>query len=265
MNITLVQQDVVKADKDTNFGSIHRLVDEVVQREARPGLIVLPELWSTGYALKELDTLASMNGDEEAEFLGDIARKYGVWFAGGSVAAKTADGIVNRAQVINTRGELVTHYDKIHLVPMFHEDRYLIGGTQICQYEIENRHIGFAICYDLRYCELMHNLRLSGTEILIISGQWPMKRITHWQILLQARAIENQCFVIGVNAAGTRDGHGGNSMAVAPDGRVLTQLGMEESYRTVSLDLEEVTSVRKAIPVLDGRKPQVYRTTCKTN
>ncbi|WP_163341080.1 carbon-nitrogen family hydrolase [Desulfopila sp. IMCC35008] len=259
MNITLVQQDVVKADKAANFRTTRRLVERVVKQEARPGLIVLPELWSTGYALQDLATLASENGDDEAEFLGEIARAYGVWFAGGSVAAKTVDGIVNRAQVINTKGELVTQYDKIHLVPMFHEDRYLIGGTKICKYEIESRHIGLAICYDLRFCELLHNLRLSGAEILIISGQWPMKRITHWQILLRARAIENQCFVIGVNAAGTRDGHGGNSMAVAPDGRILTELGVEESYATVSLDLDEVAEVRKAIPVVDGRKPDLYR------
>lgn len=261
MNITLVQQDIVKADKIANFRAIRRLVEIVIQQKARPRLIVLPELWSTGYALQDLGTLASENGDEEAQFLGEIARNYEVWFAGGSVAAKTVDGIVNRAQIINTKGELVTHYDKVHLVPMFHEDRYLIAGNKACRFEIEKARIGFAICYDLRFGEFIHNLCLSGTELLIVSGQWPMKRIKHWQILLQARAIESQCFVIGVNAAGTRDGHGGSSMAVAPDGRILSQLGVEESYCTVSLDLEEVTTVRNSIPVMNGRRPELYRST----
>lgn len=259
MNITLIQQDVVMGDKVANFRTVRRLVEKAVNGENRPDLIVLPELWSTGYALEELSVLASDNGNEEAEYLGKMASDFGVWFAGGSVAAKTGDGIVNRAQVITPHGELAAWYDKVHLVPMFDEDRYMIGGNQNCLHEIEGVNIGFAICYDLRFGEFLHHLCLSGSKILIICAQWPMKRIKHWQILLQARAIENQCFVIGVNAAGTRDGHGGNSMAVAPDGRILRQLGLDEVYSTVSLDLEEVKRTREAVPVFEGRRPEIYK------
>ena len=105
--------------------SIH---EAVIKSETVPDVIILPELWSTGYALAELNSLASAEGNEEADFLGELARKYNIWFAGGSVAAKTEKGITNRAQIVDRAGRLVATYDKTHLVPMLDEDKYLVAG-----------------------------------------------------------------------------------------------------------------------------------------
>ncbi|NNK94600.1 MAG: carbon-nitrogen family hydrolase, partial [Desulfobacterales bacterium] len=84
MQIALIQLQIQPSEKQANYDSISRLVDLAVTQQPKPDLIVLPELWSTGYALAELKTIASDEGNEEVEFLGNLARKYGIWFAGGS-------------------------------------------------------------------------------------------------------------------------------------------------------------------------------------
>ena len=94
MRIALIQQSIVPGDKQANYDRVHAFVSEAVTKsESVPDVIILPELWSTGYALTELNTLASEGGKEEADFLGELARKYNIWFAGGSVAAKLRKGL----------------------------------------------------------------------------------------------------------------------------------------------------------------------------
>ena len=216
MNIVIIQQQVTLADKKANYCNVTKLVENATQQNPSADVIILPELWSTGYALKELDQLASEGGEEEANFLGELARKHDVWFAGGSVAAKTGQGIVNRAQIINRQGVLQQTYDKIHLVPMLNEDKYLIAGNSICIYPIDGIRFGFAICYDIRFCQFIHKLALDGAQALIVSAQWPMARVNHWKALLHARAIENQCYVLAANNISSgQTPFGGSSMAVS--------------------------------------------------
>lgn len=258
MNIGLVQLEVVRKEKQVNFRNVERCLHDLCGKPHKPDIVVLPELWSTGYALESLTEISSFEGEEEAEFLGDMAKTYNVWFAGGSVACKTAKGITNRAQVIDRQGILRAYYDKVHLVPMFNEEQFLIAGDKVSVCEIDNVFVGLAVCYDVRFCEFIRSLPLLGAQLIIISAEWPESRISHWQVLIRARAIENQCFVIGVNAAGTGDGHGGNSMIVAPDGEVLTQFGLEEDYQTVAVDIECVRRVRENVPVFSSRRPHMY-------
>ena len=260
MRIALIQQAIVPGDKQANYDRVEALLSEAVTRsDAVPDVVVLPELWSTGYALDELGDLASEEGSEEADFLAELARKYDIWFAGGSVAAKTGKGITNRAQIIDRRGRLAATYDKTHLVPMLDEDKYLVAGDSCCLYTIENITFGLAVCYDLRFCEFIRKLAVKGAQALIISAEWPLVRLNHWQALLKARAIENQCYVLAANNTAMGDApFAGHSQALAPDGGTLCRLGFQEGIATVEIDAETVDQIRRAVPVFKDRRPEIY-------
>ena len=260
MRIALIQQSIVAGDKQANYRRVETLVNEAVSRHTpAPDIVVLPELWSTGYALAQLGGLASAEGEEEADFLGGLARKHGVWFAGGSVAASTSNGIVNRAQIIDRSGHLAAIYDKVHLVPMLDEDTYLAAGDSCCVHTIEDLTVGLSVCYDLRFCEFLRKLALAGAEALIISAEWPLVRLNHWRALLRARAIENQYYVLAANNTAMGDApFAGHSQAIAPDGTILCELGFQEGIAVTDIDRELVKQTRKAVPVFRDRRPDVY-------
>lgn len=259
MQIALIQLAILAGNKQKNYDRVTQLVEEAMIRSPKPDLIVLPELWSTGYALADLDRLASEEGSQEAEFLGKLARKHGVWFAGGSVAAKMKSGISNRAQIIDRNGILQGIYDKVHLVPMLNEHEYLTAGSSLCTHEIEGITFGFTICYDIRFCEFIRKLVLSGAQAIIVSAEWPLVRLSHWQVLLKARAIENQCYVLAVNNVATGDvPFAGHSVAHGPDGKTLCQFEFQEGVDQVCIEMQTVEAIRTAVPVFKDRRPELY-------
>lgn len=259
MQIAVIQPAIRCGDKKANYQRVTQLIEQAVGLCPKPDVIVLPELWSTGYALPELDHMASDQGLEEAAFLGKLAQKHAIWFAGGSVAAKTSEGITNRAQIINRQGELEAFYDKIHLVPMLDEHLYLTAGNQTCVHDIEGIPFGFAICYDIRFCEFIRKLALDGAQVLVVTAQWPLVRLSHWQALLKARAIENQCYLVAANNTAMGDApFAGHSTALGPDGSSLLQFEFLEGVQQVTIDVTKVEEIRKAVPVFTDRRPDLY-------
>ncbi|MDJ0623056.1 MAG: carbon-nitrogen family hydrolase [Desulfocapsaceae bacterium] len=259
MRVAIVQMSVLPGAKSENFAKVEKMVAQTVQTNGNIDLFVLPELWSTGYKLAELSHLASSEGEEEAIFLGDLAARYHTWFAGGSVAAKTKVGIVNRAQIIDRQGQLQACYDKIHLVPMLDEHTYLVAGNTPCVLSIEGITFGFAICYDIRFCELLRKLALEGSEALIVSAEWPLVRLHHWQALLKARAIENQFYVLASNNTSLEGTlFAGHSVGHGPDGTTLCSFEFEEGVRICDIDRQHVHAIRQKIPVFSDRRPDIY-------
>ena len=150
MSIGIAQIDICLGDRLRNQARVREWM-ALCQRSPYPTVIVLPEMWDVGYALARKDALADDEGREAAAFLGGLARQYKVWFAGGSVLARTAGGIVNRAQVVDPAGSLVAQYDKVHLVPMMDEPFHLAGGNARCIVAVAGTTVCCAICYDLRF------------------------------------------------------------------------------------------------------------------
>lgn len=261
MRVAVVQFSVAAGDPDTNRRIVEERVATLAASAAKPDVVVLPELWSTGYALEHARELASPEGEAEAAFLGSLAVKYNVAFAGGSVLARVGDTVCNRAQAIDASGRLLAWYDKVHLFRLMDEDKYLAAGDRRRMFILNGIPCSSVICYDIRFCELVRAIALDGAKVLFVSAEWPLVRKEHWCALLRARAIENQFFVVACNRSGVTgtETFGGHSMILAPDGTTLAQADEHDAVLTAELDFTLLDRVRAACPVFTDRVPEVYR------
>ncbi|WP_019412601.1 carbon-nitrogen family hydrolase [Paenisporosarcina sp. TG20] len=260
MKIACIQLDVAFADPEKNFRNVQTLIEKVVKEGAE--LVVLPEMWNTAYALTELERLADLEGQRTKKFLSDLARKHHIYIVGGSVSTKKGDHFYNTMYVYANDGKFVSEYDKAHLFRLMDEHLYLQAGNKENVFSLGSIQAGGVICYDLRFPEWLRAHALAGAKVLFIPAQWPDTRIDHWKILLQARAIENQCFVIAVNRTGSdpKNHFNGQSMIIAPWGKVLWTGTEQEEYALIDVDFSQVEEVRTHIPVYEDRRPALYKT-----
>ncbi|MCS7232960.1 MAG: carbon-nitrogen family hydrolase, partial [Synergistetes bacterium] len=218
------------------------------------------EMWDTSYDIKNLRDLAPVENPKTLKFLMDIAIRYNVNVVGGSIPFFEKGNIYNTSFVFNREGKPLGVYRKIHLFGLMGEDKTFARGRELCLFDLEGVKCGLIICYDLRFPELIRTLALKGAQIIFVPAQWPAARIAHWRILLQARAIENQCYVIGVNRCG-KEGDllfNGNSLVVDPWGDIIAGGTDVETVIFAELELSRVKEVRGIIPVFDDRAPEVY-------
>lgn len=261
MKHAIYQMDIVAGNPAENRRRVEGWVKETAERE-HPDIIVLPEMWTTAYTLPELEKYADVKGEPTASFLKELAETYQINIIGGSVANKRDGKIYNTSLVFNREGDLVYEYDKMHLVPMLDEPRFLTGGSEkVKVFELDGIKMGLIICYDLRFPELARNLALQGAQILYVVAEWPSARKEHWKALQIARAIENQFFVVSSNRIGSYNGEefAGNSMVIDPWGNTLNLAGeTEEETIIASLSLEMVPKIRKDVPIFTSRVPELY-------
>lgn len=233
-----------------------------IKESENPDTVILPELWTTSFMLKDLDRLADVEGYPTKDFLRNLAKSYKVNIVGGSIANKVNGKIYNTSYVFNKNGELVYEYSKVHLVPMLDEHLYLTGGDNEAKiFELDGIKMGLIICFDLRFPELARTLALQGAQVLYVVAQWPTPRKFHWTTLQEARAIENQVYLISSNNVGTVNDvkYAGSSMIVDPMGETIRQGSVnQEETITEDLDINEVVNVRESIPVFESRVPHLY-------
>ncbi|MEC5424012.1 carbon-nitrogen family hydrolase [Virgibacillus sp. C22-A2] len=261
MKHAVYQMDIIAGNPEGNRLRVEEWVENVCKMD-RPDIIVLPEMWTTGYTLPELDKLADKEGEPTTSFLKRLASKYKIHIIGGSIANEKSGKYYNSSMVIDGQGELIYKYDKMHLVPMLDEPRYLTGGRKKVEvFELGGVKMGIIICYDLRFPELARTLALEGAQILYVVAEWPAARKEHWKALLIARAIENQMYVVSSNRVGSYDGvdFAGSSMIIDPWGNCIhTGSETEEETIIASLVLESVPKIRKEVPVFASRVPELY-------
>ena len=250
-----VQFTIKLGDIDANVeyvrNALARLAGEGVQ------LAVLPEMWSCGFAFRELNELARRT-PEVVEEMGRLSAEFGMVLVG-SLPEPDGDRVCNTAYVLD-RGELVGKYRKIHLFSLMNEDRSFSGGDSWLVADTHLGRIGVFICYDLRFPELARRLAVEGAEILVVPGEWPKPREEHWRTLLRARAIENQLFVIAANCCGVigKLDFFGSSLIIGPKGELLAAGGYENCEPTALLDFAEMENWRQQITCFRDRKPQYY-------
>jgi len=221
------------------------------------GLAVLPEMWSTGYAYKQLPALAEATPGV-LDQLCLLAAEFELVIVG-SLPEKAQGQIFNTAYVVD-RGEVVASYRKLHLFSMMKEDRFLGAGQQAKVVDTSVGRLGLAICYDLRFPELFRKLALEGAEVICLPAEWPKPRQEPWRILLQARAIENQLFIAACNCCGIQDklDFFGMSLLVSPQGAILAECGAAEGEILATFHQEEMRAYRDQIRCFTDRRPDIY-------
>ncbi|KIS03579.1 carbon-nitrogen family hydrolase [Paucilactobacillus wasatchensis] len=259
LKIALAQIDITFATPDDNFARVAKYVEQAAAKQV--DVVVFPEMWNTGYALDQLEQIADLNGERTQEFLQQLAVKYHVNIVGGSVAIKRDGHFYNTSYVVNAQGALVSAYDKVHLFGLMNEEKYITAGASEVSFELANVASTGVICYDIRFPEWLRTLSRHGSKVLYVSADWPAVRIPQWEILVRARAIENQSFVVAVNRVGDDpDNHfNGHSLVIDPLGNIVSQAGEQEELVVATIDLDSIEQVRGQIPVFADRRPELYR------
>jgi D-glycero-beta-D-manno-heptose 1-phosphate adenylyltransferase len=236
-----LQFPVALGDPEANLARVRAGLARLAPKG--PGLIVLPELWATGFAYEELPSLAARTPALLAE-LAELARRSAIHLAG-SLPEEEEGRIYNSLFVTGPAGT-VGRYRKQRLFAPMAEDRHFCAGEDPRPIDTPFGRLGALVCYDLRFAELARMQAAQGAGLFAISAEWPAVRLGHWRTLVQARAIENQSFVIACNCCGvTREiGFGGHSLIVAPDGAILHEAGEEQEEAGVMLTPARVAEVR---------------------
>ncbi len=247
MNAHLVQFDIQWEDKQANFDLVRDLLATARPRISPGDLIVLPEMFDTGFSLRPEVT---HDGDERTlSFLAATARDLGTYIHGGRTILGDDNMGRNMATIVNPRGEIVTEYAKIHPFSYGRESERFVGGDEVVTWDWPEAGLCVcpAVCYDLRFPELFRIGLQRGAEMFVLGANWPQVRQMPWRALLIARAIENQAYVIGVNRTGT-DPHlkyGGGSICIGPAGDVFGELEDQISVLTVAIDAQNVRDWRQ--------------------
>lgn len=257
MKVGCIQLNVGFGKVEENYARAERFIREAAGKGAE--IIVLPEMWNTSYALERLGELADVDGERTKAFLSSLAKELNVHIVGGSVAVKRGDKFYNTAYTFNRHGEQVGEYSKAHLFKLMDEHKYLEAGNEMNLFKLDDLEAAGVICYDIRFPEWLRSHALAGAKILFVPAQWPTARADHWRTLLQARAIENQCFVIAVNRTANKvENFNGQSMVIEPWGEVLWTGAEDEELAIIDVDFSKVDEVRGRIPVYADRRPELY-------
>lgn len=259
LKVTLAQMPVYLGDIKRNFNNMQKLTQEAARRESH--IVIFPELWTSGYALIDARELAHTLNQGVFAQVASLAKQNKISITG-SMLEKRGGEVANSAPFFAANGQTMGVYRKIHLFKLMDEDRYLQPGSSPLVMDLPWGQTAIAICYDLRFPELFRRYALEGAKVVIIPAEWPLVRIQHWRALMIARAIENQCYMIGVNTVGEIGGtvFGGHSMIVDPWGKVIIEAGEEAQLLTADIELDHIQTARKQIPVFDDRRPETYET-----
>jgi rfaE bifunctional protein nucleotidyltransferase chain/domain len=220
-------------------------------------LLLLPELWATGFDYARAGQLAEDTPAVLREMTG-LAARHRVYLAGSLLEKKAGEAgqphLFNTLYLLGPAGMAGT-YRKQHLFSLWQEDRYFASGGSPGPIATDYGLVGGLVCYDLRFPEIATRQAFAGARLLMVSAQWPRVRLDHWRILLQARAIENQVFIVAGNGCGASGPHelAGHSMVLGPDGSVLAEAGEGEESRFVDLPAGELDLVRSRFCSVGGR------------
>ena len=259
VKICCIQMNVSAGAPEENYRSVETLLPKAAKK--KPDVIVLPELWNTGFAPGKIDpALADEDGARTKTFCAGLAKKYNINLVAGSVLTRKNGALYNTAYVFDRAGACIAEYDKTHLFSPSGEGEHMSAGDTIVTFPLDGVTCGILICYDLRFAELSRVLALAGAKLLLIPAEWPRARTEQMLTLLRARAIENQVFAALCNGCGEAFGSqfGGSSAIVDPLGRTLARAGRREQICSASIDFTLQEKARKKMPIFIDRRPSLY-------
>lgn len=247
LNFTLIQPNIVWEDKSANLKQYEDYINKVKERKE---IVVLPEMFSTGFSMAP-ERLAETMGGDTVQWMKRIAKNHRCILTG-SVIIEEEGKYYNRMLWVQPDGK-IGHYDKRHLFAYAGEEKHYHAGDNRLIVSVKGIRICLQICYDLRFPVWSRNNK-AVYDVLLYVANWPERRSMPWKALLQARAIENMSYVIGVNRVG-EDGnginHSGDSSVFSPLGEQLWQVSNKEVCHTITIDKQEVIDARERFPFLD--------------
>jgi len=256
MKVAAIQMDLAWEQPDRNYQRAGAAIADAAQRGAI--LAVLPEMFATGFSMAAAATAEPVDGRTH-RFLSETARRHRIHLI--ATASVNRDGRPqNVALHYGPRGEQLAFQPKIHPFSFAGEDRHFAPGSALVISAVHDFHVGLAVCYDLRFPELFRALAFRGATLLVVPANWPVERVGVWRHLLVARAIENQCFVIGVNRVGQGGdlSYNGYSAIVDPLGAVLGTARDNEAVLCVDIDPGLLTRVRMDFPFLRDARTDLF-------
>lgn len=247
--IHAVQFDIAWEDKARNFARVEELL--AAAPPERGDIVVLPEMFSTGFSLN-LAVTRQQEAREDEAFLRQLAIQRGVTVVGGVVSPDESGRGRNQSVAFDASGALLARYTKIHPFSLGGEAEGHIAGDAVAHFAWGGFRVAPFVCYDLRFPELFRAAAKDGAEMFIVIALWPVKRQHHWLTLLQARAIENQAYVIGVNRVGSEPQYqyAGRSVVIDPHGFIIADAAESETVLRANVDPEIVRSWRRDFPAL---------------
>ncbi len=254
MLVALCQLSIMFEDKNNNRQKVAKFVK--MAKEKGADVIFFPEMTLTGFTMR----VAAMynRGNEDVAFFQALAVEYRIGIGFGFIEKVDAEEEVlketiflgeNHYGIVTMDGELLIDYVKIHSFLLGEEDKHYRHGTEIVANELNGRTVAPLICFDLRFPEVFQAAsRLA--DLIVVPANWPAVRDMHWKVLLRARAIENQCYLLGVNCVGEQNGviYSGDSCVVTPDGEVMALLAGEEGLVMADIP-DDVLEYRERFPM----------------
>ncbi|MBX2905063.1 MAG: amidohydrolase [Taibaiella sp.] len=246
LHITLIQPDIVWENKGANLEHYSSLMDTI---KGPRHLVVLPEMFSTGFSMSPERLAESMDGPS-VNWMKEMAQKHRCILAG-SLMIGEDDKYYNRLLWVQPDGQVI-HYDKRHLFGHASEDKHYSPGETRVITQVNGWRINLMVCYDLRFPVWARN-REAEYDVLLYVANWPEARSLAWRTLLQARAIENQSYVVGVNRVGADpkgNNYSGDSSVIGPLGEIIWHSQNEVAVHTVTLEKTRVDETRTKLPFL---------------
>ena len=266
MRVALIQM-MVTADKVGNINTACEKLREAAVNDA--DIAVLPEMFCCPYHNDCFRAYGEEENGPAQAVLSALAAELGMYIVGGSLPELAGGNVYNTSYVYDRQGRQIAKHRKAHLFDIdvaggqrFRESDTLSPGNAITTFETEFGTMGLCICFDLRFEELARRMCLRGAKVIFVPAAFNMTTgPAHWELLFRQRAVDNQCFTVGVSPA--RDESAdyvayGNSIAADPWGTVLSRAGAEEATLYADLDLSCLDAVRQQLPILSARRTDLY-------
>lgn len=255
MKLAVVSLNSIWEDKQANLEQVERIVQSLTQKAK---YVIFPEMTLTGFSMSNLSLAEGFENSNSIRAIQKLAKEHQMNIVFGLMISKE-DKKYNSCIAVNNKGEIAAHYEKIHLFSYSGEDELMASGNRVDSLPWEGGW-GLSICFDLRFPELYQALSKENLILLNIAN-WPKTRVAHWRTLLNARAIENQSFMIGANRTGI-DGNGleyeESSCVFSPIGEKLEPFEIFGEVKIFDLNLDEAIEYRKNFPLKKDRRNGIY-------
>ena len=253
MKLALAQIDIVWEDKTANKETALQFIKQAAAEKV--DMILFPEMALTGFSMNT--SLIGEINNETTEFFKEMSSNFNIFVGFGYVEGTSNSK--NIYSVVAPSGEVLVSYTKIHPFSFGEETEFYQSGKQIDSFNAFDFTIAPFICYDLRFPEIFQIASKTAT-LITLAANWPIERREHWITLLKARAIENQCYIAGVNRVGQGNGlnYSGDSMIIDPLGNIISSLYMEDGLIIADICVENVTQIRETFRLKEDRKEALY-------